>query len=672
MFARLVLSIVIILSGLLMPHPSSSTATTACEDTLGLIGVRGSGEAPGLGEPIGAIVEHFEKRASHIDDFPAIQITALNYPATNVSWATLDDRWWTSVETGTRNLDELLTSLVQQCPSRRYVILGYSQGASVIQRSAGLWDTNVREQVQSVVLIGNPDRQANLSITELLNPASDFGIIPGSLDAHASYPEGLRDRTLSVCRTFDPVCDWSTANDFTFRPHFQYGRGDVRQAITRELTFDQLETSTDNAFPSSIRIRMNLDEAGQHLLPSTHLFHPKWEHVEGALPEGVSLYRRGLVAGTPAEAGTWTSTFRMTATVMGRHIERFVVVHIEVSDPKETLDKATFVYEADLSDRETAALGVSRRGDVLIGEFDGFKSIVKAIRVLSTEPAVTESEEFESLPVYLHPGAAVSADGLVRAFTNYDNDRIIVEQSGRKLEVPVWGGYDPRILLSGSGSLILVYDDLDATGDMHVIEQDLDRQTFSMTSFGIADIWEQYPLFDYPVQVLVSDDDSGFTWVDRQGNAVVFEKSGAEEGNGGWVGAFVGAPAAGFESGAVNAGASTFVAPANQSQLSVWSPGEATPEIVELTFGEPRELDVENMRVASVSDDGARALLHVEDVSGRRLSYLVLLDSGRAQLLFAAEEARVTIASGPLDAFVGVASKANEPSVAQFYFQTVP
>jgi cutinase len=132
---------------------------------------------------------------------------AVNYPA---------DLSVGSASKGNTDLVEHLKSQATACPSERFILVGYSQGANVVDNSLGVSSAGalvggpitetipdaIQPRVSSVLLFGNPIRAVGRSITGV-----------------------YQSRTLDICATGDPVCG-AGANPIA---HLSYG-ADAGQA----------------------------------------------------------------------------------------------------------------------------------------------------------------------------------------------------------------------------------------------------------------------------------------------------------------------------------------------------------------------------------------------------------------------------------------------------------
>jgi cutinase len=102
------------------------------------------------------------------------------------------------VQQGNRDLVTHVTDAAKACPNQRFVLVGYSQGANVVDNSIGISSVGakvggpivatlpaaVAPKIAAILLFGNPIRGIGHSVT---GPYAD--------------------RTYDTCTANDPVCD---------------------------------------------------------------------------------------------------------------------------------------------------------------------------------------------------------------------------------------------------------------------------------------------------------------------------------------------------------------------------------------------------------------------------------------------------------------------------------
>ncbi|WP_338784972.1 cutinase family protein [Streptomyces sp. DG1A-41] len=160
-------------------------AAAACSD-VEVVAARGTFEPGTLGFIVGdPVYSALKKKVTG----KSLSSYAVDYPA-NLSL--------TSAAQGNRDLVNHVQSQAAACPNQRFVLVGYSQGANVVDNSIGISSAgavvgspivatlpaSVEPKVAAVLLFGNPIRAIGKSVT-------------------GTY----QSRTLDICAKGDPVCE---------------------------------------------------------------------------------------------------------------------------------------------------------------------------------------------------------------------------------------------------------------------------------------------------------------------------------------------------------------------------------------------------------------------------------------------------------------------------------
>jgi hypothetical protein len=171
------------------------------------------------------------------------------YPASNVStlWPS-PERYFRGLRAGVRDVEAtLLSRAAAGCTRERLVLAGYSQGAMVMHRvlhdisdaAAHTALARLRPRVDGAILIGDGDRVAQ-DHTRMRGGAPDAARGVGTFFPRLSetvrrkLPDDLGDRTYSICRRHDPVCD-ALAPIVWIDVHFRYSRDQLVSAAAQSV-----------------------------------------------------------------------------------------------------------------------------------------------------------------------------------------------------------------------------------------------------------------------------------------------------------------------------------------------------------------------------------------------------------------------------------------------------
>jgi acetylxylan esterase len=182
--------------------PASAVASSATCTTVHVIAARASTEPPGDGV-IGSLVTLIQKDVS-----ATVSQEAVVYPATLTNYAS-------SVAQGDSAIESELETDVANCPSERFVLVGYSQGAQVVGDALGGGgggnlgtpatpgvSAAIAAKVIAVVQMGDPRRVPGLSFDVGTDPGAT-GLFPRpSSESLAPFASKIE----SYCDTGDPFC----------------------------------------------------------------------------------------------------------------------------------------------------------------------------------------------------------------------------------------------------------------------------------------------------------------------------------------------------------------------------------------------------------------------------------------------------------------------------------
>jgi hypothetical protein len=199
----------------------TANAAPGCPD-VHWIGAAGSGEREGSDltaySGMGRVVYQslYELSTEMQRDGRTLTAEAVDYPAVPVPDDDGGVGAWLgfmgSVDTGAAALGKQYEDFVQQCPTSKVVLAGYSQGAMVVHRN--LQALAASPNLAAVLLVADGDRRTD-------DPTLNLGTVSGlpkhgkgvaqdwPILAHAPavLPADIGARTISVCDLGDAVCD---------------------------------------------------------------------------------------------------------------------------------------------------------------------------------------------------------------------------------------------------------------------------------------------------------------------------------------------------------------------------------------------------------------------------------------------------------------------------------
>ena len=182
---RLCLAALSLAGGAGLATLSAPTATAATCSDLDVVAARGTFEPGTLGLIVGdPVFSALQKKITG----KTLSSYAVNYPA---------DLSLTSAATGNADVVNHVDAQAAACPNQRFILVGYSQGANVVDNSIGISSDGavvgspivatipaaLAPRVAAVLLFGNPIRALGKSVT-------------------GTY----QSRTIDFCANGDPIC----------------------------------------------------------------------------------------------------------------------------------------------------------------------------------------------------------------------------------------------------------------------------------------------------------------------------------------------------------------------------------------------------------------------------------------------------------------------------------
>ncbi|MDQ0579350.1 cutinase family protein [Streptomyces rishiriensis] len=183
---RLCLAALSLVGGAGIVTLSAPTASAAACADIDVVAARGTFEPGTLGLIVGdPVLSALQRELAG----KSLSSYAVNYPA---------DLSLTSAAQGNADLVNHVRTQAASCPNQRYILVGYSQGANVVDNSIGISSAGavvgspivatlpaaVEPKVAAVLLFGNPIRALGKSVT-------------------GTY----QSRTIDFCATGDPICE---------------------------------------------------------------------------------------------------------------------------------------------------------------------------------------------------------------------------------------------------------------------------------------------------------------------------------------------------------------------------------------------------------------------------------------------------------------------------------
>ncbi|KAF2458666.1 Acetylxylan esterase At 0.90 angstrom resolution [Lineolata rhizophorae] len=187
-----------------------------------VFGARETTVPPGMGSA-GQVVN------SIVQAHPGATSEAINYPAAG------DNAYGSSVQQGTQAVADQVNSFAQRCPDTELVLVGYSQGAQIMDNAIcgggdpgqGWTNTDVlitgsvADQVKAVILMGDPRHTPGLPYNVGTSNAPGFDPRPSGFVCPAA------DKIQSYCDAADPYC----SNGNNAQTHQSYGYVYGQQAL---------------------------------------------------------------------------------------------------------------------------------------------------------------------------------------------------------------------------------------------------------------------------------------------------------------------------------------------------------------------------------------------------------------------------------------------------------
>jgi hypothetical protein len=227
-------------------------AGSACANYI-VIDSRGSGERGGLSAPGAVFYPTFRAAVLKRDRSAKVSVIPNGYPAwgsipTLISaLAKLPQQYNKSVVAGTQWLSDELSTLRENCPTSKFVLTGYSQGAHL---TGDAYQKTSPTNILGVVLFGDPKFNSN-------DPAARGGKsgLDGALGTRPLYTAAPGKQStghvLSYCHDGDPVCQGVSRLRFGSAPHRYDGTNEPQEAANYLARFISSAPSTAPSAPTA-------------------------------------------------------------------------------------------------------------------------------------------------------------------------------------------------------------------------------------------------------------------------------------------------------------------------------------------------------------------------------------------------------------------------------------
>lgn len=184
--------------------------------SLVVVGARGSGEGqsagsiPGFGSRLSPGVSNM---ASRIKRSGTIRYLAVKYPAIKITPTNALNRkkYFASVGAGAKDAMSKVNSLASACPSTRFALVGYSQGASVMRWAMRDLAASRQDKVVLVGLLGDPERRGFDTRPSEIGLLENYGTGTlrrgGVLGAGPALPARRARAVVTMCHAGDAFCN---------------------------------------------------------------------------------------------------------------------------------------------------------------------------------------------------------------------------------------------------------------------------------------------------------------------------------------------------------------------------------------------------------------------------------------------------------------------------------
>lgn len=228
-----------------------------------LLNVRGTGEAPGTFFATRGIIDRIRSQRS------GGTVYEVQYPANA-------DPLGNGAQVGVDDITRVIQTGLRDCPAQKYALIGYSQGATVVDRTLRTFapDSPEGRAIDTVLLMGNPyhapNKKGNVDENGGTTTAGATGIlvlVGGWVTPDAWYETG---KVLDICYQEDPICNGvnlAQVNVLGLNVGALLGQTVPQLLKTGQLKLQQLVNSNHLIYPGDFEVVNRASEFVASFLP---------------------------------------------------------------------------------------------------------------------------------------------------------------------------------------------------------------------------------------------------------------------------------------------------------------------------------------------------------------------------------------------------------------------
>jgi hypothetical protein len=189
---------------------TEQTASAATCTAVLFVGVRGSGEAAGLGPSVQNTYDVFRSQTTKSVTLHALPYTAAPVPIINRGASI--SAFINSVNSGKTMLVDYLKAESQRCPNQDIVLAGFSQGALVVNQAMRTLPVSILDRIDGLAMIADPAFDPTFAGNVGTYSKNDEGIVSTFTSVYKTQnylPAAVAGKAKAYCLAYDPVCNYS-------------------------------------------------------------------------------------------------------------------------------------------------------------------------------------------------------------------------------------------------------------------------------------------------------------------------------------------------------------------------------------------------------------------------------------------------------------------------------